>query len=135
MRNVIKVILIIVGTISLILGTIGIVLPVLPTTPFILLAAACFIRSSSKVYNWLIRNRLLGKIIENYTNKNGITLATKIYALSVLWISIIVTVLLFTDKLLVRVVILTAAFCVTVYLLNFKTYYKNENIKYNEEKV
>lgn len=135
MRNVIKIILIIVGTISLILGTIGIALPVLPTTPFILLAAACFIRSSSKVYNWLIRNRLLGKIIENYTNKNGITLATKIYALSVLWISIIVTVLLFTDKLLVRVVILTAAFCVTVYLLNFKTYYKNENIKYNEEKV
>lgn len=135
MRNLIKIILIILGIISLIFGTLGIILPVLPTTPFILLSAACFIKSSSRIHNWLIRNRVFGKIIKTYTNKDGIPLATKIYALSLLWISIILTISFFAHKLLVRMVILTAASCVTLYLIRFKTHHKNVNIKYNEEKV
>ena len=51
------------GTISLILGIIGIVLLILPTTPFLLLAAACYARSSEKFYNWLLNNRILGSYI------------------------------------------------------------------------
>ena len=135
MKNIIKITLIILGIISLIFGTLGIILPVLPTTPFILLSAACFIKSSSRVHNWLIRNRIFGGIIKSYTNKDGIPLATKIYALSLLWISIILTISFFAHKSLVRVIILTAASYVTLYLIRVKTYHKNENIKYNVEKV
>ena len=62
--------LFILGIISLTLGFIGAVLPVLPTTPFILLSAYCFSKSSDRFYNWLINIPAFGKSIQNW-NENG----------------------------------------------------------------
>ncbi|HEY9187134.1 MAG TPA: YbaN family protein [Bacteroidota bacterium] len=73
-----KIFLIISGSFFIFLGTIGIFIPILPTTPFILLAAACYIKSSEKLYNWLTNNRIFSKYIKNYSLKKGMTKNTKL---------------------------------------------------------
>ena len=67
-------ILIISGSFFFELGIIGIVIPLLPTTPFLLLAAACYSRSSKKFYNWLLNNKWFGPYITNYLDGKGIPL-------------------------------------------------------------
>ena len=66
------------GTFFLVLGIIGIFIPLLPTTPFLLLAAACYIRGSKKFYYWLIKNKWFGKYIKNYQEGRGVPLKVKI---------------------------------------------------------
>ena len=83
-----KFFLIFAGFLFTALGVIGIFLPLLPTTPFLLLAAAAFFRSSEKYYRWLLDNKYLGKYIKNYREKRGIPSRAKITALILLWISI-----------------------------------------------
>jgi len=65
-----------VGTLLLVIGSIGVVIPVLPTTPFLLLAAACYIRSSERMHRWMLNNRIFGEFIRNYREERGITLRT-----------------------------------------------------------
>lgn len=65
-------------------GGVGIVIPGLPTTPFLLLAAACFARSSPRLYAWLLRNRTFGPLIEDYRAGRGVTKRVKVSALSVM---------------------------------------------------
>jgi len=83
-----KGILIVLGWISVILGVLGIFLPVLPTTPFLLLAAACFVRSSPKFYNWLVSHPKLGGYILHYLNGEGIPKRAKWVTIIMIWLSI-----------------------------------------------
>ena len=78
--------LIILGTISVLLGLIGIILPLLPTTPFLLLGAAIYAKSSDKFYNWLVENKLFGSYIKNYREGKGIPIRVKISAISFLFV-------------------------------------------------
>lgn len=80
-RKIIKAVLIIVGWLSVILGVIGIFLPVMPTTPFLLLAAACFMRTSPKFYQWLVGHPQLGKYVVYYIEGKGIPFKAKIYTI------------------------------------------------------
>ena len=73
------------GIISVALGSLGIILPLLPTTPFLLLAAYLFSQSSEKFHDKLMKNRVLGKYIYNYTERKGIILRDKIISLITLW--------------------------------------------------
>ena len=84
----------IVGSISLAAGVVGVFLPVIPTTPFILLSAWCFFRSSEKVYQWVISNKKFGPTIENYQEGRGITKKTKIRAIVMMWLTISLSALL-----------------------------------------
>lgn len=86
-----KAILVILGILSLALGVVGIFLPVLPTTPFLLLAAALFIRSSERLYRWLIKNRFLGARIKRFYEKGGMTRREKGYAIGFMWLMIAVS--------------------------------------------
>ena len=70
---------------SLVLGIIGIFLPVLPTVPFVLLAAACFSRGSKKMHDWLVRIPFAGKVIGDYEKGRGVSRRTKLTALLMLW--------------------------------------------------
>ena len=69
-------------------GVVGMVLPLLPTTPFLLLAAACYVRASERHYRWITEHRFFGPIIRDYRERRGIRLKTKITAVALLWLSL-----------------------------------------------
>jgi uncharacterized membrane protein YbaN (DUF454 family) len=108
------------GWVSVALGVIGIFLPLLPTTPFLLLAAGCFMRSSERFYSWLINHPRLGPWIKDYLEGEGIPLKGKIYAILTMWISIGISSWLI-PYFWARAFMFTSAVCVTIYLLRQKT--------------
>lgn len=79
--------LIIAGSISLALGVIGIFLPLLPTTPFLILSAFCFSKSSPRFYRWILNHQYLGPPIQDWKNHRAISLKSKIMAGSMLALS------------------------------------------------
>lgn len=79
-----------IGVIALILGAIGAFLPLLPTTPFVLLAAWCFVKSSPKAHQWIYRQPVLGDALRNWENNRAISRRAKITALTMILISAIV---------------------------------------------
>lgn len=109
-----------VGWLSVALGVIGIFLPVLPTTPFLLLAAACFVRSSRRFYLWLVMHPRLGPWIRDYLDGQGIPRKAKVYALSLMWASIAFSCYL-VPMFWARAFMLTSAVLVSIYILRQKT--------------
>ncbi len=101
-----KVIFAIFGTIALTLGLIGIFIPGLPTTPFLLLAAALYVRSSQKLYEKLIRSKYIGPKIESYRKNKGMTLMLKLWSIFLMWIMIGISVHFFLETGWVKVVII-----------------------------
>ncbi len=93
--TLIKIILIFLGTVSLCIGIIGIFIPGLPTTPFLLLTASFYIRSSDKLYYRLITNKFLGSYILKFRSDKGITKRVKLYSILTMWIMILVSCLFF----------------------------------------
>lgn len=79
------------GTFSVGLGVLGIFLPLLPTTPFLLLAAACYVRSSPRLYHWLLHNSWTGDYIRNYREGRGMPRRAKVTALGLLWATLLVS--------------------------------------------
>ncbi|MDH8701474.1 uncharacterized membrane protein YbaN (DUF454 family) [Dysgonomonadaceae bacterium PH5-43] len=112
---------IILGSISLVLGIIGIFLPLLPTTPFLLLTAYCYFRSSPEAYNWLLKHKHLGPYIINYREHKIIPLKIKIIAISVLWLSIINSIIFIVDKTWLDILLLLIAIGVSIHILSFKS--------------
>ena len=119
---------VIAGTIALVLGVVGIILPVLPTTPFLLLAAICYMRGSQRLYNALLRNRFVGNYVRNYLEGRGMSLANKIWTLSLLWIAILCAAFLVTESLVIRIILAVVLVGVTVHILLIRTL-KNKKIK------
>ena len=113
--------LIIIGLVAVGVGTIGIFLPLLPTTPFYLLAAACFFRSSDRLYQWLIGNKWCGPYIRNYREHRAIPLPAKVTALVLLWTTMTYSVFALMNNLALRILLLLVAVGVTVHLLRLKT--------------
>lgn len=107
-QKIIRVLLLVAGTFFLALGAIGIVLPILPTTPFLLLSAACYLRSSVRMHNWLLHNRWFGEYIRNYQEGKGIPLKTKVLALTFLWVTILCSAFIALDEILIAQVALLA---------------------------
>ncbi len=116
-----KFLLILAGSFSLILGLIGIVVPLLPTTPFLLLSAACFFKSSDKLYNKLISNKYLGSYIKNYREKKGVPRKVKILAISTLWATILFSAIFIINLIWVKILLLVIASAVTYHILKLKT--------------
>ncbi|MBT2680950.1 YbaN family protein [Bacillus sp. ISL-35] len=121
MNIAVKGILIIIGSLSIILGVIGIVVPLLPTTPLILLGAACYVKASDELYQKLIRNKWLGGYIRDFREKNGITLKNKILSISLMWISITATLLIVDFHFWLAAVLIIIAVTVSAYILSFDT--------------
>ena len=113
--------LMIAGVVSVVLGAIGVFLPLLPTTPFLLLAAACFIRSSERLYEWLIHHRWFGSYIRNYREHRAVTLRAKVVALALLWIVIGYSATVVVDSWWLRLVLAVVAVAVTIHLLHLRT--------------
>jgi uncharacterized membrane protein YbaN (DUF454 family) len=125
-HRAIRALLIVAGSISLGLGTIGIFIPVLPTTPFLLISAACYMRSSERLLNWLLNNRWFGKYIKNYQEGRGIPKTTKIIALSFLWITILYSTFFVLNEILIaQVVLILIAVGVSIHLIRTPTFKVN----------
>jgi uncharacterized membrane protein YbaN (DUF454 family) len=123
-NQLLKWILIAAGTIFLGLGIIGIFLPILPTTPFLLLAAACYARSSKRFYDWLMNNKLFGAYIKNYREGKGISLKVKTLTISLLWITILFSVFFILNIFWIKIMLIIIAFGVTIHILTIKTFKK-----------
>lgn len=106
----------IVGVLALALGAVGAFLPVLPTTPFVLLSAWCFIRSSDKFYDWLISTETFGKSIDDYHSGRGIAKNTKIRAVLMMWTTITISAYFFVTSLRIIAFLYLTAVSVTVYI-------------------
>ena len=119
--NIMKVILTILGIISLGLGVLGIFLPVLPTTPLLLLAAALFLKSNRNLYDWLLNHRVLGRYISNFIKYKAIPLRVKIVSVSAVWITLLYCAIFVSDHWAVRLMFILLATGITIHILSYKT--------------
>jgi uncharacterized membrane protein YbaN (DUF454 family) len=119
-RTVIRYVLLVAGSISLAIGVIGIFIPVLPTTPLLLITAYCYLRSSKRMYNWLIHHRILGIYIYNYLEHKAVPRKTKIGAIVFLWLTLIISILLIGNWY-VRTILMVVGICVSIHLFTLKT--------------
>ncbi len=111
----------IIGTLFLIIGVSALVIPVLPTTPFLLLAAACYLKGSSRMYRMLMTNRLFGKQLKDYAEGRGVSRNTKILSLSFLWLCLAVSALFFVPYLVVGIILMIIGVAVSVHILSLRT--------------
>jgi len=109
------------GILLVAIGVIGIFLPLLPTTIFLILASACFIKGSPKANEWLRNHKILGVYIKNYQDKTGLSIKAKVFNITLLWIMILSSAYFFTEELLIRLLLLAIAIGVTIHLLMVKT--------------
>lgn len=112
--------LIIAGLASVVAGAIGIVVPLLPTTPFLLLAAVCFVRSSDRLYRWLTTNRVFGVYLRNYQEHRAMPAGMKWCAISVLWLTIGVSIAAIAH-LSVRILLVVVGIGVTILIARIRT--------------
>ncbi len=105
--NAWKLILILLGTISLGVGVVGIVVPGLPTTPFLLLTAGLYMRSSDRLYNWLLSTRICGARIKKWEEKRGMTRREKVFSIILMWSMITVSVIFFLSSAGARLAVIS----------------------------
>lgn len=109
------------GILLVAIGAIGIFLPVLPTTIFLILASACFVKSSPRANEWLRNHKLLGMYIKNYQDKTGLTIKAKIFNITFLWVMILLSAFYLTNELYIKIILILIAVGVTIHLLMIKT--------------
>jgi uncharacterized membrane protein YbaN (DUF454 family) len=119
--GLVKGLLIVAGTIFLVIGLIGVLIPILPTTPFLLLAAACYLRGSKRMHDWLLNNRWVGEYIRNYREGRGIRARTKVIIIALLWATILYSAIVIAKHLTIQVLLIVIASAVTVHILILKT--------------
>lgn len=116
-----RVIYAVIGTISLILGVLGIFLPVLPTTPFLLLTATLYFKASDKMYNWLLNQKYLGEYIKHFREHRAIPLKAKIVAIGMLWLSLLYCAIFIAPYIWLSILFIVLAIAVTIHILSYKT--------------
>jgi len=108
------------GTFFLALGLVGIPVPVLPTTPFLLLAAACYLRGSTRMYRWMHTNRYFGDYLSDYRAGKGVPKKTKVYSIATLWVVIGISMYAVRENISVVAILVVVAAAVTVHILLIK---------------
>jgi uncharacterized membrane protein YbaN (DUF454 family) len=126
-QKLVRALFFVAGTVSLALGTIGIVLPILPTTPLLLLALACYCRSSKRMTKWVLTNKYFGSYIRRYKEGKGIPLKTKIVALAALWITISYSAFFIVNMWwIVQLILFAIAIAVSIHIIRLPTYRQNQ---------
>lgn len=106
---------------AIVAGVIGIFLPLVPTVPFLLLAVACFARSSVRFHGWLVDHTHLGPLVRDYLSGAGIPLRAKRMAIGMVWVSFTLSTFLFAEALWLKALLMTIAVGITLYLLSLPT--------------
>jgi hypothetical protein len=119
----IRILWILLGSLSIGMGVIGIFVPGWPTTIFLIIASYFYIRSSRRLYNWLINNRLLGIYIKNYLSGNGMPFKAKLVSLMVMWLFGLLSILMWipNDLILIQSIVLLLLIIGTFFILRVKT--------------
>ena len=120
MKTWLRVLLISLGVFFIGLASLGIFIPVLPTTPFLLLSAALFARSSDRFYRWLIGNRFFGKYIKDYREGKGVPIKVKMGAIIILWVTICLSIIFGVEILWIRIILVIVAVGVTIHIAMIK---------------
>lgn len=119
-KNIIrKYLLITGGTISFSIGIVGIMIPLLPTTPFLLLSSYCYIKSSRKLYDFITTHKIFGKYISNYIEHKGIDKKSMIISIAFLWLTLGVSIILLRHNHLRGLLVLVGIF-VSIHILKLK---------------
>lgn len=117
-----KIFLAILGGVAFVLGVVGIFVPLLPTTPFLLLAAALWVRSSQRLYEWLLTHRCFGEYIRNFRENNAIPLRAKVVSITLMWATMLYCIFVLLDgRWWAQVALLVVAVGVTWHILSFAT--------------
>ena len=120
-----KAIFIVAGTISLGFGAVGVFLPILPTTPFLLLSAASYYKGSERMHRWLLSNRLFGSYIRNYREGKGISPKGKMLTLFLLWATICYSIFFLVNIPIFQIILSAIAIAVTVHVTTLPTFRKS----------
>lgn len=126
-----KILLNVIGCIAVVLAILGVFLPLLPTTPFLLLASACFVRSSDRMHRWLRNHSVFGEYLRNFEDKRALPLRAKVLSIVLLWPSMIYSIYLVKPTLL-RGMLLAIAVGVTIMILRMKTLDATESVQDEE---
>lgn len=121
MKNLFKSFLIFLGLLFVAIGTIGIFVPGLPTTIFMILAAYCFIRSSEKLYNWVITNKIFGYRVRHFIETKTIPLSGKIHSITAMWIVVTLSLIFLETSLWIKIFIAFLALVGTIVILSYPT--------------
>lgn len=123
-----KTILVILGSFCLGLAILGVFLPILPTTPFLLLSAALYARSSQKLYNWLLNHKIFGEYIRNFRKDKSIPLNIKILSISTMWLVMLYSIFyVVNEKWYLQLLLAGIALGVSIYILSFRTKVKEKH--------
>ena len=116
-----RILFILLGSLSLVLAVVGIFLPLLPTTPLLLLAAALYLRSSPRLYEWLLNHKYLGSYIRNFREHRAIPLRAKIVSVALIWITLLYCALWVVPQIWIKILLIGLAVALTIHILSFKT--------------
>lgn len=116
-----KILYIILGTLSLALGILGIFLPLLPTTPFLLLTATLYFKSSPRLYNWLISQKHLGPYILQFREHKAIPLRAKVVSVSLVWLTLSYCIFFVAPYIWLKIILFFLAIGISWHILSFKT--------------
>jgi uncharacterized membrane protein YbaN (DUF454 family) len=125
-RGLARVVYFAAATVCLILGAVGVFIPVLPTTPFLLLAAALYLRSSERMHAWMFENRFFGEYLRNYRDGKGIPLGSKLVTIAALWATIAYSALFVSTHWAMSLALIVIAVAVTIHLLLIPTLRKKD---------
>lgn len=103
------------------LGSLGIVLPLLPTTPFLLLASWLFYKGSPELRHWLLEHKILGRYIKDYLIYKSIPLRSKIITIVMMWATMLASIIWVIDNMWMRILLGVVGICVTIHLMRIKT--------------
>lgn len=115
-----NIVLFLIGSVCALLGFIGIFIPIWPTTPFLIIASLCYVRSSEKAYQYLYHHKHFGAYLQHYYTKQGILRKEKIKAYIFLWISISISLFL-TKSSVMNIMLIGILLCVTIHIMCIKT--------------
>lgn len=121
MNRALKILYVTTGFLSLLAGIIGLFLPVIPTTPFVLLAAGCFLKGSKRLYAWITAHRIFGPPIDRWCRYHAVSRRTKVVGLSTLWFFMLISIIFIVPGLYLKLILVGITLAVTIHILALKT--------------
>lgn len=106
--------MILLASLSLGIAILGIFIPGLPTTPFLLISATLYAKSSEKLYIWLINHRFFGKMIKNYQETKSLSVYTKLSSISLMWLMILISTFCFIKSSFIQILLISLGIIGTI---------------------